>query len=387
MENDTHFASAERSTAEQILKEYEIAGSHKIFTEIFGAMTGIGAVINKNRQIVYANDEFLKLLGINSVETLLGKRPGEVLSCDRAGEELAGCGTSKACAYCGVVNTFLESQKSGHKTMKEAQISTLIDKKYKSWDMNVISTPVSFNGEIFFIIILQDISEAKRRAALERIFFHDLLNSVGGLYGLLTVLKEEPHTPEQKEELINLSEEASRNLIEEIMAMRQIRAAENGELTVNIESANAIEVLDSAISKIGYHEAGKERRLVRDQNAANLEFHTDKSLIQRVLINLLKNALEATESRGIVTAGVADEGDDIVFWVKNDEVMPEEVQLQMFHRSFSTKGNGRGLGTYSIRLLTENYLLGKASFVSNESERTIFSIRLKKEFPEEQVGV
>jgi hypothetical protein len=382
MENDTHFASAERSTTEQILEEYNVVGSHKIFTEIFGAMTGIGAVINKNRQIVYANDEFLGILGINSLEPLLGKRPGEVISCEHAGEELAGCGTSKACEHCGVVNTFLESQKTGAKTSKEAHFTTLVDKKYKSWDMNIISTPIAFNGETFFILILQDISEIKRRAALERIFFHDLLNSVGGLYGLLTVLKQEPHTPEQKEELINLSEEASRNIIEEILAMRQIRAAENGELSVNIELVNTVEVINSTINKIGYHESGKEKKIQLDNNSLNINFHSDKSLLQRILMNLLKNALEATAANGIVKTGITDEGDEVVFWVKNDEVMPQAVQLQMFHRSFSTKGDGRGLGTYSVRLLTENYLMGNAGFVSNEEEGTIFTIRLKKEFKE-----
>lgn len=383
MEDKTHFASAERSTTEQILLEYEVAGSQKFFTEIFGAMTGIGAVINKNRQVVYANNEFLRALGINSLELLLGRRPGEVISCEHAEETPSGCGTSKACAYCGIVNTIIESQKTGVKVMKEAQISTLVEKKYKSWDFSVVSTPISFNGEVFYILILQDISDLKRRAALEKIFFHDLLNSVGGLYGLLSVLKDELHSPDQARELISLSEEASRNLVEEILAQRQIRVAENGELTVNIESANSIEVLDSAIKKIGYHEAGKERRLIRDENSVNIDFHTDKTLIQRILINLLKNAMEATEANKIVTAGVVEDGDEIIFWVKNDDIMPEEVQLQMFHRSFSTKGNGRGIGSYSIKLLTENYLLGKASFVSNESEGTIFRVRLKKEFPDE----
>jgi sensor histidine kinase regulating citrate/malate metabolism len=56
--------------------------------------------------------------------------------------------------------------------------------------------------------------------------------------------------------------------------------------------------------------------------------------------------------------------------------------MQLFQRSFSTKGTGRGLGTYSIRLLTENYLEGKVSFVSNEAEGTVFSIELNKKFPE-----
>jgi sensor histidine kinase regulating citrate/malate metabolism len=54
--------------------------------------------------------------------------------------------------------------------------------------------------------------------------------------------------------------------------------------------------------------------------------------------------------------------------------MPVDVQLQIFQRSFSTKGNGRGIGTYSIKLLTEQYLNGKVSFVSNESEGTRFSL-------------
>jgi PAS domain-containing protein len=75
MEEETHFAPATRKTSEQILKEYELIGSQKFFTEIFGAITGTGAVIDENRQIVYANDEFLSLLGINTLESVLGKRP------------------------------------------------------------------------------------------------------------------------------------------------------------------------------------------------------------------------------------------------------------------------------------------------------------------------
>jgi hypothetical protein len=380
MDEETHFAPAERSPSEQILKEYELVGSHKFFTEIFGAMTGIGAVIDKNRQIVYANNEFLSLLGIDSLEPVLGRRPGEVISCSHAGDELAGCGTSAACAYCGAVNAILESQKTGIKSIKETHISSLINGKYKSWDLNVISTPVSFNGDLFYILILQDISDLKRREALERVFFHDLLNSVGGLNGLLTILKEGTG-PEETKELINLSEEASRNIIDEIQLQRQIRAAENGELKVHIENTNSSELLESAISKIGFHESVRNRRIIKDENSVNFDFETDKVLLQRIIINLLKNALEATEPEGTVIAGIASEEDKITFWVKNDHVMPEEVQMQLFHRSFSTKGDDRGIGSYSVRLLSENYLKGKVSFISNENDGTIFSIELNKKFP------
>lgn len=382
MKVETHFAPAIRTTPEQIIKQYELIGSQKFFTDIFGMLTGIGAVIDKNRQIVYANDEFLSTLGINTLESVLGKRQGEAIACLHSADEPAGCGTSRACAYCGAVNAILESQRTGMKSMRETQISSIIDGKNKSWDLNVISTPIAFNGDQFYVLILQDISDIKRKARLERIFFHDILNSVVGLNGLLNLLKAET-SPVEIQELINLSEESSRNIIEEIIVQRDMLAAENGELKVNIALTNSNELLDSTMVNIGFHQAVKERRIVKAENSANVDFETDKLLLQRVIINLLKNALEATDMSGTVQAGIIDNIDKIIFWVKNNQVMSEDIQMHLFQRSFSSKGNNRGIGTYSIRLLTENYLRGKVSFVSNEKEGTVFKIELNKKYPAE----
>jgi signal transduction histidine kinase len=59
--------------------------------------------------------------------------------------------------------------------------------------------------------------------------------------------------------------------------------------------------------------------------------------------------------------------------------MPRHVQQQLFQRSFSTKGGGRGLGTYSIKLLSERYLKGDVSFVSSQAEGTTFTVRFPSE--------
>ena len=58
----------------------------------------------------------------------------------------------------------------------------------------------------------------------------------------MTILKDGTN-PIEARELINLSEEASRDIIEEILLQRQIRAAENGELEIKIELTNSIELL------------------------------------------------------------------------------------------------------------------------------------------------
>jgi K+-sensing histidine kinase KdpD len=381
MEEKTHFASAARSTDEEILKEKEHIGSQALFNEIFGAMGGMNAVIDNNRQVVYANNEFLALLGLKTVEPILGKRPGEVISCIHSGELPAGCGTSLACTYCGAVNAIMESQITGMKTIKESHISTIADEKLKSWDLKITSSPVKLGGNIYYIFTVQDISDEKRRKALEGIFFHDLLNSAGGLNGLLSILKEGTK-PEETPALISLSEETSRDILEEIMMHRQIRAAEDGDLLVKIEAINSIELLESAISKIRSHKVGQNKKVIIDNHSVNVDFETDRILIRRVITNLIKNALEATVQNGSVVAGARLEAGKIILWVRNEGVMRSDVQLQLFQRSFSTKGKNRGIGTYSIKLLTENYLNGKVSFVSNEEEGTIFSVELNLFFPQ-----
>ncbi len=99
------------------------------------------------------------------------------------------------------------------------------------------------------------------------------------------------------------------------------------------------------------------------------------SLLLRVLCNMIKNALEACGKGETVTAGCARQDGHVEFRVHNPGCMPREVQLQVFQRSFSTKGTGRGLGTYSIKLLTERYLHGHVSFISTPEQGTTFSVR------------
>jgi len=66
----------------------------------------------------------------------------------------------------------------------------------------------------------------------------------------------------------------------------------------------------------------------------------------------------------------------VVFSVQNPGVMPHTTQLQIFQRSFSTRGPGRGTGTYSIKLFGEHYLKGKVWFSSSEEEGTTFFLSL-----------
>lgn len=91
-----------------------------------------------------------------------------------------------------------------------------------------------------------------------------------------------------------------------------------------------------------------------------------------MVFNLIKNALEATNPGGTVELSCIKRGNEIEYIVKSENVIPPDIQPLIFSRTFSTKGKGRGIGTYSIKLLTDKYLKGRISFESNEKIGTIF---------------
>jgi signal transduction histidine kinase len=102
-------------------------------------------------------------------------------------------------------------------------------------------------------------------------------------------------------------------------------------------------------------------------------FTSDGALLRRVIGNMVKNALEACRPGETVTLRCSASRNGIEFSVHNPGAMPRNVQLQVFQRSFTSKGDGRGLGAYSMKLLTERYLGGKVSFTSEADSGTTFT--------------
>jgi len=161
-------------------------------------------------------------------------------------------------------------------------------------------------------------------------------------------------------------------LIEEVDAQRQLIAAESGKLSVNLSPIESVRLLEEMV---GQHSGNARGRFIRISPASkNISFTSDRVLLRRVIGNLLKNALEAARDAETITLGCGHAENGVEFWVHNPGTMERDVQLQMFQRSFSTKGAGRGLGTYSVRLLTQRYLKGAVSFTSSLDEGTTFRV-------------
>jgi len=123
--------------------------------------------------------------------------------------------------------------------------------------------------------------------------------------------------------------------------------------------------------------AGGRKQLVLDSASPNISVCSDVRLVQRILVNMIKNALEASRAGDVVRLGcLAAPDGGVTFWVQNPSVMAQETRLRVFEKGFSTKGRGRGFGTYGMRLFAETCLGGHIRFTSEPGQGTVFSLDL-----------
>lgn len=365
----TSFATAERANIEMIKKQSEIFINNKILSQFTNSVSQMLVILNIERQIIYANNQFLKLLDVKKLDAILGYRTGEAVKCIYANQSEGGCGTSEFCRKCGATNAILKSI-AGTQGVEECRILTTNN---KALTLHVTATPFSTNGHQFTIFAIKDISDEKRRKSLERVFFHDILNSAGGLLGLSAILQE-TKDPDEISNIITILNHAAQNMVNEIQSERQLSEAEQGELKTNPNEFDANLFLKDIHQNYTAHKLTQNKNLKIKTNSGQLIIKTDNVLLRRILNNMINNALEASPPNSSITISCFKHKDKVRFTVQNPGFIPREIQLQIFQRSFSTKGEGRGIGTYSMKLLGEHYLNGSVAFESTPENGTTFYI-------------
>ncbi len=371
----THFAPYQRSTLDKTLKNYTELRSVNYISELIAALPYVATILDSNRQIVFSNNALLKKMNLK-IEDVIGQRTGEALKCIYSSKMQAGCGTSEFCQVCGSANAILRCQDTGKTATDECRIRVLDENGQEdSMDLEVTATPFEWANDKFVIFAARDISNEKRREALERIFFHDVINTAGALQGVVDLLKQ-LDDPKKIKNFIDLLSIVSQDLTEEILNQKSLLAAENGDLAVENLEFYLNETLEHIIQEYRRHDIAMKKEILFVNKDSEITINTDPVLLKRILGNMIKNALEAVNAEERVTLNCNVNSGSVSIWVHNPGCMPDQVRKQIFQRSYSTKGKGRGLGTYSMKLLGEKYLKGKVSFSSSEENGTIFSLEL-----------
>ncbi len=328
-------------------------------------------MLDRQRQVLVGDAALLGAAETELVDLAEGLRLGDVLGCVHA--DAGSCGDAPECGVCGAALTRLESRPGSPAVERECLMTVRRGDRVEAMELHVRAFRTRIAGEEFTIVGLRDISAAKRREALERVFIHDMSNTVGSLSMSAQVLTARvPETErEVAQRVFRLAERLRRDLDEQ----RLLLEAEKGTLEVNRGPVRLDLALEAARAVLDGGPEAKGRSIELERKGPPLTITTDESLLVRVLVNMMKNALEATAAGGTIKAWAeaTPEGPELRVW--NAGVMPSQVALRVFKRSFTTKPSpGRGLGTFSIKLFGERYLGGVVGFTSS-LEGTTFFIR------------
>jgi signal transduction histidine kinase len=334
-------------------------------------------ILGRDRRILYANPAARVLGAPHNGERIEGLKLGEALHCLHS-QEPAGCGDTPACLYCGA-NTAIRAGLGGTPHEDECRVtSSTAGGDSISGEFRIQSRPLEWNGEQAVFCALNDISHEKRRRVLERTFFHDILNTAGSVQGLSEILLAERGEMDRAElmGLLKMMRDSCDVMVDEIRSQQVLLTAESGQLTPHWSQVAIVDCMADAAMVASHWPSANTKSVVPLYSTGRTTFRTDPILLGRVLRNLLKNALEASPAGAEVRLTGRLAGDHVEFSVWNPGVVPENARLQIFQRSFSTKGTGRGIGTYSVRLFAEGYLGGKVSFTSSALAGTTFTISL-----------
>ena len=164
------------------------------------------------------------------------------------------------------------------------------------------------------------------------------------------------------------------SIVDEIRQFAKNQAQSYTKLPVSLTN-----VVNTALSIIGYDREAKKRTFVRDfQVAPVLTMNPDK--IIQVVINLVRNAVQATAENGTITVIIsANDSRALIDITDNGCGIPPEQQELIWQPFFTTKGEtGTGLGLDICRRIIEGHH-GRISCRSEVGVGTTFTIELPLE--------
>ena len=105
----TKFAPSARAEWEELAEQIRCARENGPLRQRVCRRRNSNLVLNRDRQVIFANQAFQAAFGIEDLATVYGCRLGEILDCQHAGKGEGGCGTSRDCRLCHAVHAMLHS--------------------------------------------------------------------------------------------------------------------------------------------------------------------------------------------------------------------------------------------------------------------------------------
>lgn len=367
---ESFYAPAYRSSREETLASSRFVDCSPITSSILATMSGYAVVLDRNRQIVGATEGFRKLAGDCAFDALLGSRIGEAIGCEHASRTEDGCGTSPWCSTCGLAVATMAS-----KVMTEPVIRRCVLRIGAGHDASercfaVYCAPIRCEGPVLHLVQLHELEEA-RSVPGESAFWDRLREMASDVSRRVRSLEERAGDP-RLEGLAAVAADLLDEIDAQMFLLRGTGLSDAFDATFRIG-----DLLDALRRETGKDDLSKDREIRFVRSCADMVVRGKRRLVRMVLRAMILNALEASRAGDVVDVRVDAEAGNVVFSVRNDEVILPHFALRVFEKHFTTReGTGRGTGTWMMKRIGEDVLGGEVDFTSTPSEGTCFRLKL-----------
>jgi len=246
----------------------------------------------------------------------------------------------------------------------EEQIET-VEISHHDVFLQAIVTPFQAGEAHGYLVILQDLTRIRRLETVRRDFIsnisHELRTPLAGLKALVDTLQggalKDPPAAKRFLKRMDAEVDALTQIVEELLELSRI---ESGQVPLRLVPTAVDEVLLPPID-----------RLRPQAERAGLDFTvllpphlplvlTDVERAQRVLTNLVHNAVKFTPPGGRITVAAEPAGEEVILSVKDTGVgIPAEDLPRIFERFYKADrartGGGTGLGLAIARHIVQGH--------------------------------
>lgn len=329
----------------RLFEQLQVA--HQRYRDLYNSSIDAIIITNSTGNILETNYQALTYSGLSKSE-LQSKHIAEVHqpAIDEVGENLEKIGAQETISYA--------SELTNHALGD--QITPI--------QVHVHRTQIA--GENRLQWTLRDITERKEldqlRDDLLSMVYHDLRSPLGNVLSSLDVLESIQsfdHDPTTLA-LFEIAVRSTKRIERLTNSLLDINRLEAGQPVTNTNPTSASDLIEVSVEAVLPIANNKEQEIhIRIQeNIPNAE--VDENMVQRVLINLLENAVKYTPPESNITVGAAQTDQELCFWVEDTGPgIPAEKRPTIFDKYTRLHGKGGpkgiGLGLAYCRLAVEGH--------------------------------
>lgn len=211
---------------------------------------------------------------------------------------------------------------------------------------------------------------------LIRVLTHEIMNTVTPIAALSDALSksvdENGNSEMDIKAGLSIISDSSNNLIKFVQTYRQL----SGVARPLRKAISLKELIDKTITLEGEHLSAHNAACTYQTTNPNLIIYADEGQIQQILINLIKNALQAGATKIGFESGTLNADEIFLRIANNGAPIPASNQEQIFIPFFTTKPDGSGIGLSISRQILRQHN-ATIALVKSDVNETVFEIVFK----------